>query len=101
MKLHSVSPLAVRIMLACYYSPDPAREVGVPWASQAGTEIRTWLLNEGLIANDTSLATERGKAWVEFLLQTPLPVAKWTLPERSPAVSEWRIQQAMREQNAA
>jgi len=95
------APIVVSFMLVCYFSPNPEEELGhAHWNSGAGLETRKWLSDNGLI-DAGHRATERGKAWVEFICQTPLPVVRWTLPERKPTVSEWRIQQAMREQNAA
>jgi hypothetical protein len=69
-------------MLACYYSPIPETEVGAVWRSNSGREIRTWLRAADLI-NDNNRATERGKAWVRMICNTPLPVEKtiWSFPE--------------------
>jgi hypothetical protein len=89
-----VSPLAINIMLACYVYPDPAKEVGQTWFSHAGSEIRAWLIENDLIQDgDMFRATERGKAWVEFICATPVPVAQWRLPQRDPglaAVGAWQ-----------
>jgi hypothetical protein len=78
-----VSPLTIRLMLSCYYSPNPEIEIGNSiWNSQSGEGSREWLMKEGLI-NEQSKATERGKAWVEYICHTPLPIQQWILPRRS------------------
>ncbi len=79
------SPMLIRIMLACYYSPDPENEIGLgSWTSEVGQSVREWLMARELI-DDSYRATDRGKAWVEFICETPLPEAKWILPERAAA----------------
>lgn len=77
-----VSPLAIAIMLACYVTPEPAQLVGTTWASPSGVQVRQWPRRNDLI-DDRWRATERGKAWVKFICATPMPVATWTMPERS------------------
>lgn len=80
------SPFAIKIMLACYYSPDPAQELGIQqWSSSAGVAVRDWLRDSGLIGDDNR-ATDRGKAWVKFICATPLPEATWMLPDRVPTL---------------
>lgn len=77
------SPLQIIIMMACYYSPEPSGEM-LPerWHSEAADQIREQLRHDELI-DDSNRATERGKAWVEYICRTPLPAQNWTLPERS------------------
>ena len=76
------SPLQIIIMLICYYSPKPVSEIDVSrWHSQAADEIREQLRRDGLI-DDSNRATERGRAWVDYICRTPLPVQSWILPER-------------------
>jgi hypothetical protein len=106
MSIHegAVSPFAVSLMLTCYWSPEPVTERAQDWSTEAGVEINAWLVAQGLIDPKTWRATERGKAWVEFICATPLPFAKWTLPERPKvSLSEWqqRILQEMGAQDAA
>lgn len=78
---NKVSPLTIKIMLACYYAADPADHVGDTWESQAGRGIRDWLERRELIGPDNK-ATERGKAWVDYICETPLPEMAWVRPER-------------------
>jgi hypothetical protein len=68
-------------MLACYYAANPAEHVGDSWDSQAGRCVRIWLERQDLIGPDNK-ATERGKAWVEYICDTPLPEMTWVRPER-------------------
>jgi hypothetical protein len=78
-----VAPIAVNFMLACYVTPIPAEHLGhAVWNSGAGLETRKWLQDNGLI-NEDNRATKRGEAWVEYICATPLPVARWGLPERA------------------
>lgn len=78
----SLPPIAITFMLTCYFSPEPAIQLGVQWNSEAGCKMRNWLMRNNLIDAEYS-ATERGKAWVDFICSTPLPIVRWALPERS------------------
>lgn len=79
------APVLIEFMLACYAKAYPAEEIGPAcWNSPVGKEMRKWLLDNDLIDKDDR-ATERGEAWVKFIIDTPLPVAEWTLPERRAA----------------
>lgn len=78
-----MAPITIKIMLACHCSAAPELQLGAEqWNSFAGLEARTWLLESGLIDSDNR-STPKGKAWVQFICSTPLPVATWALPERS------------------
>lgn len=71
-------PVTISVMLACYYSPDPMTAVGFTfWHSKAGTNARAWLFENDLITEDHR-ATKRGMAWIERLLDTPLPASSLT-----------------------
>jgi hypothetical protein len=75
-----VTPITIVIMMACYYMADPSECVG--WNNNAGRRVRNWLAAVDLIDHNNK-PTERGKAWVQFMLETPLPVAvtQWVKPE--------------------
>lgn len=76
-------PIKAMFMLACYVAADPEEYLGKDhWNSIAGVDTRGWLKRNDLVDEDFS-ATERGKAWVRFLVDTPLPEADWKLPERT------------------
>lgn len=81
MSVSRTTPLCLRLMLLAYYSADPMANLDESMMSPPGKDFQYWLKTHGLVDNNMR-ATERGKAWVEFILSTPLPVAKWTLPER-------------------
>lgn len=72
-------PIKISFMLACYVSPEPHRYVLGAWDSEAGIETRQWLRDNGLI-DESDRATDKGEAWVQFICDTPLPVAKWVMP---------------------
>ncbi len=79
-----VTPLTVKLMLACHVSPDPAEVLDVTvWSSSAAKAERDFLRNEGMIAVDNGdwIVTDRRKAWIERILATPFPVAVWTFPD--------------------
>jgi len=78
--MFNVSPLTINIMLAIYCSSDPASFVGEQtWNSRAAKESRDWLSTNCLI--EGNCATEKGRAWVSFICQTPLPIQTWVRPE--------------------
>lgn len=83
MPLPGVAPIAISFMLTCYVTPMPEEHVGrAQWNSLSGGETLKWLRDNGLIDQDNK-ATERGEAWVKFICATPLPVSRWSLPERT------------------
>lgn len=78
-----VSPLTISIMFACYVSSNPREALGFGrWESPAAGHARIWLRDQFLI-DDDNRATERGKAWIRFICQTPLPEQAWRLPDRT------------------
>lgn len=77
-----VSPLTIKIMLACYTSPDPEEEIGSHiWNSESGASARNWLKSDALI-DLNHRPSGKGEAWVEFICDTPIPVLRYQLPER-------------------
>lgn len=80
-----LAPIDISFMLVCYVSGDPKQELGSKqWNSPAGQKTRDWLVGNDLVEAETYRATERGRAWVEFICQTPLPESDWRMPERQP-----------------
>lgn len=68
-------------MIECAISAEPG--VNVPyevWDSNPARDIRASLRSEGLIG-DNNKATDKGRAWVKFICQVPIPVQQWVLPE--------------------
>jgi len=75
-------PITISIMLACYVSPlNIGHHALGEWNSPAGIKSRRWLQDNGLIDEDHR-ATEKGKAWVNHICATPLPVSAWVFPGR-------------------
>ncbi|MAU21062.1 MAG: hypothetical protein CMH13_11080 [Martelella sp.] len=79
-----VSPLTVMIMLACRSTVDPAHLLGNSvWNSKAAFEARSNLEAVNLLEEHIEgwRITDRGNAWIDRILATPLPVAVWTVPD--------------------
>lgn len=75
-----MSPLTITIMLECYTCAIPGTNVPPNiWDSDAARDVRAHLHSEKLIDRNFR-ATARGRAWVEFLIETPFPVCTWKLP---------------------
>lgn len=81
-------PGLINFIIAIYVHSDPIEALSAThWDSSFGREARSWLIEHDLIkVNDQNKyeVTERGAAWIRFIYETPLPEAKWTLPERTP-----------------
>ena len=76
------SPLLIRLMLACHVSPGhPEKHMGETWGSAVTNDALRWLYDNGLIDADNR-STEKGKAWVGHIVNTPIPIATWSLPPR-------------------
>ncbi len=75
------APGELEIMIHCYCSPERSRFYGSPFY---GLTIDR-LLDLGLIEYEDGIphATERGKAFVGLLTQTPVPVAVYVDPRFS------------------
>lgn len=79
--LSSQPPITISIMLACYALVQPQDGMLGEWNSPAGIASRRWLQENGLIDEDHRV-TEKGKAWVNHICATPLPVSAWVFPGR-------------------
>ena len=88
----AVAPIVINFMMACYVSPDPEENQGKEhWNSPAGMEARQYLEERGMITSDDKpQATERGKAWVGMICQTPHPVNLWLDPYKAARVAPGR-----------
>ena len=78
------APLTIHFMLHCYFSADPIKALGEEqWYSSMGLSTQAFLHKNGLITDDPHpKATERGKAWVEHICDTPLPTQEWIRGKR-------------------
>jgi hypothetical protein len=77
-----ITPLTLSIMLACFYSAEPEKVVGLTtWDSQAGMATRARLQAAGLIDHNYK-STARGDVWIKALCAVPLPVCveTWVIP---------------------
>ena len=83
------SPLLIRLMLACHVSAEPAKHMGETWGSAVTNDALRWLYDNGLIDADNR-STEKGKAWVGHIVNTPIPIATWSLPPREDIPTEGR-----------
>jgi len=73
-------PIKIIFMIACHVAGDPETYIGKDhWNSPAGFETRKWLQANDLINEDYE-STPKGKAWIEFICETPLPICKWMRP---------------------
>ncbi len=70
-----VSPLTMKIALLCYYGGSPV-EIAEQWGSAPGIEARRWLYEQGVIDRDGYI-TDKGRAWIERALSTPMPRQAW------------------------
>lgn len=78
------SPLKIEIVLKTHYHP---KYMINRWNS-AEQDVATLLFKDGIIAlkgtedSDTGYyaLTEKGKAFVEMILNTPYPIQKWVTP---------------------
>lgn len=78
-----VSPLVIEIMIECATCSEPGSNIpDRMWNSEGAAHARDELRENGLI-DDANAATERGRAWVDFICKTPLPVQTWVLPSRT------------------
>lgn len=76
-----MAPITINFMLACYCSREPWVNIGkAQWDSICGIETRSFLCSEGLLGENYE-PTPRGKAWIDMILSTPLPIMKWVRPE--------------------
>ena len=73
----NMSPLEIRILLACFYSPDPEAEFsGDQWNSESSQRALIRFKSEDILRANLTL-TDRGVALVDELCNTPFPTAIW------------------------
>lgn len=79
----TVSPQILYVALVCYWSTDPVEQL-INFRKEGGPIFRAsmeWLHVREMILADGEM-TDKGRAWIEHILSTPLPVQSWTVPER-------------------
>lgn len=86
----NVTPLEVEIVIACYCGGDGGADAArlsyghdASWHSPAAMNARERLINNDIIHTDCTL-TQRGRFWLEHILNTPFPVEHkaFTIPAR-------------------
>jgi hypothetical protein len=89
MKTNMHSPLIIDIVLKAYYSPDFNIDERIP----AQVDSAKKLLKDGILQchiyegghqNENAYCyqlTEKGKIFLEMILNTPHPVQKWVAPQ--------------------
>ncbi|WP_333793337.1 hypothetical protein [Hyphomicrobium sp.] len=78
-----ISPLTIQVLIECVCSDKPGSNIPESvWRDPEAHYARSLLRCHGLIDGPDYHATARGKAWLSFICQTPLPVQEWVLPER-------------------
>lgn len=88
-----MTPLELKILLEYYLGNNPGEKMDIEfWHSERSQEARQKFLDEDVLVYQDHAAeiTEKGKAWVEYILATPMPVetTRWILPERSEEKTE-------------
>lgn len=80
------SPLLIEMMLACHCSKYPPAAVSFDWDSKPAKDALKFLRDNELIQGEKAKTgdfyrpTEKGRAWVEGIISTPLPVCQWEIP---------------------
>lgn len=68
-----MSPLEIKILLACYCLPEPERGFEpANWGSPAAQEARERFYQAGVLRADTNAVTGAGKALVGRLTSIPM-----------------------------
>lgn len=78
-----ITPLHIEIMLHynCGTSDYRDGDFSAPAVSNSINELyRNELLKNTLTGNDRFCITEKGRAWIYGLCQTPMPIQKWVMP---------------------
>ena len=78
-----ITPLHIEIMIQALCSPSVE-----PEESEAACCFRLEMETEGLIISERNeerrvllwRATDKGKAWLDMLCKTPMPIASWSDP---------------------
>lgn len=83
-----ISPnlITTELILHIAYADDPTLIRHSDYWSAPHFDAIKWLVKNRLIDVETWKPTERGLAWVRFLMQVPLPVSftDWRLPREEP-----------------
>lgn len=70
------SPSDIEVLIHCHSCPYPHPRIDAPAVSEA----ISWFCSLGIIdaiGEDTYITTERGKAWLQMIQNTPFPTRAW------------------------
>jgi hypothetical protein len=75
------TPSNLELLLHCFYSPEPHPR----YTASAIQEGIGYLLNNEMITASDSYyrTTEKGNAYIKYLMNVPFPVQKWEIPNGS------------------
>ena len=81
-----MTPLHMIILIECNGSETPGVNIKTEiWNSPAAQEYRREMSEMGLIyGHNLPRITEKGKAWLDKALSTPMPVQKWVFEDNKP-----------------
>jgi len=84
-----MTPLELTVLIAVHCSPScPESYFGNPrtWASEPAESAKIWFMGLGIFEHSTGFyrVTDKGRAWIDFILNTPVPETKFVMPERKP-----------------
>lgn len=75
-----LAPCHIQFLLACHVSGNPPKYLGIDyWNSSTGETVRRWLVENNLVDHNYEI-TDRGRAYIEFICETPMPICKWVRP---------------------
>ena len=75
------TPNDLDVLLHCYISPEKHPRSYAPAVEEA---IRNFIVDSILLPTDQEgifTVTEKGKVWLEMILDVPYPVQRWGKPE--------------------
>ena len=75
-----MTPLQLMILLECFNGGDGQNMKWDIWVSEAGKSAKKDL-RELELTDQTNRITDKGRAWLDRALATPLPVQKWVFEE--------------------
>lgn len=77
-----ITPNDLDVLIHCYVSPEVHPRIHAP----AVKDTIRWFLQEDIIEAGDKLnvytTTDKGVAWLKEILEVPMPVKRWVIPER-------------------
>lgn len=75
-----MNAVALEVLLSFFYNPDAIERLRTESLSITKREALEFLTHEKLIEDDK--ITERGRVFVRYVLETPLPIHVWFIEDR-------------------